>query len=177
MYGRKTVTSPADFLPHYESCKTHRESNEVYKSLVLENNPMTTETLQALQESLRLAHCRIVEARDAPPPSEITRTRRDNSDVHDTAVKSWARLTGYVMPRSGRVTNEVRDAYRVAHGLPVPSQSAADISKPKSGPTERPDGIDITDVRAWAVRNGIPVGTRGRIKPEVLAAYQEAHGG
>ena len=37
--------------------------------------------------------------------------------------------------------------------------------------------VDMAVVRAWAQKAGLNVGTRGRIKPEVVAAYVLAHGG
>ena len=34
-----------------------------------------------------------------------------------------------------------------------------------------------SDVRQWARQKGLDVGERGRLSPEVLAAYSKAHGG
>lgn len=36
--------------------------------------------------------------------------------------------------------------------------------------------MDLTAVRKWAREQGFDVGTRGRIKPEILTAYAVAHG-
>lgn len=41
---------------------------------------------------------------------------------------------------------------------------------PTSSPTS-------SDVRQWARQKGMEVGERGRLSPEVLAAYSKAHGG
>ena len=38
------------------------------------------------------------------------------------------------------------------------------------------DATSTANVRAWARAEGIPVGTRGRVPPELHAAYQAAHG-
>jgi hypothetical protein len=37
--------------------------------------------------------------------------------------------------------------------------------------------VDLALVRTWAQKAGLPVGTRGRIRPEVISAYVLAHGG
>jgi hypothetical protein len=36
--------------------------------------------------------------------------------------------------------------------------------------------VDSRAIRAWAKSQGIEVGARGRIKPDVIAAYDLAHG-
>lgn len=51
---------------------------------------------------------------------------------------------------------------------PVPTPAA-----PTTSPTS---AVDSRKVRAWASSQGIPVGKRGRIKPDVIARYNEAHG-
>jgi hypothetical protein len=33
-----------------------------------------------------------------------------------------------------------------------------------------------SEIRAWAIAQGLPVSVRGRLKPEVVEAYTEAHG-
>ena len=35
--------------------------------------------------------------------------------------------------------------------------------------------VDARVIRAWAKSQGIEVGARGRIKPDVIARYNEAH--
>lgn len=168
------MSSPGDFLESYQNCKTHRDANLIYQALISEN-PRDHQTRQALMESLRLAHLRIMEDREKPVATGITRTRRDNSDVHDPSVRSWARLTGYVMPRSGRVTNAVRDAYRLAHGMTSDTpQIAQDFTEQRGRRNPNPEGIDIPVVRAWAIANGIPCGTRGRLSPDVIQQWKDA---
>jgi len=39
------------------------------------------------------------------------------------------------------------------------------------------ENLDYSVVRSWAQKEGLPVGTRGRIRPEIVAAYILAHGG
>ena len=57
----------------------------------------------------------------------------------------------------------------VSHQRELP-QSYSQESKPES--VKRRDAAHI---RAWAIQQGIPVGKRGRIKPDVIARYDEAN--
>jgi hypothetical protein len=42
--------------------------------------------------------------------------------------------------------------------------------------TRRPAaGVDARAIRLWAVENGLPVNTRGRIQAEIVEKYQAAH--
>ena len=45
------------------------------------------------------------------------------------------------------------------------------------GPARRPTetGPSTAEMRAWALRNGYPVADRGRLRPDVVAAWQAAH--
>jgi hypothetical protein len=53
----------------------------------------------------------------------------------------------------------------VSASVPAPEPTASATSS-----------VDSRKVRAWAIGQGIPVGKRGRIKPDVIARYNEAHG-
>jgi hypothetical protein len=39
-----------------------------------------------------------------------------------------------------------------------------------------PPAVTTAEVRAWAVAAGLPVSDRGRLRPDVWAAYRAAHG-
>lgn len=60
----------------------------------------------------------------------------------------------------------------------IPKQyQSQDVPVPAPVPaTSATSTVDSRKVRAWAVSQGIPVGKRGRIKPDVIARYTEAHG-
>lgn len=69
----------------------------------------------------------------------------------------------------------------------TPTTSTVDIPKQyqsQDAPVPAPEPttsttssvVDSRKVRAWAISQGIPVGKRGRIKPDVIARYTEAHG-
>jgi hypothetical protein len=167
------MTSPAEFLPEFAECSNHREANDVYKNCVRD-----------LQEALRLTHRRIVDHRDNPIPT-TTRQRRDNSDVHDMTIKSWARLTGVVMPPSGRVTNALRDAWRRAHS------ETSEVTEGEWGPLAKDDAespqelssvaengpqipLMVTDdtIREWANAQGIEF---QRVSKNLRVRYAETH--
>ena len=176
------MTSAADLMPLFQSCTNPHDVDKSYRR-----------GIEMLQEAMRVTHARLVHERDNPTTG-ITRTRRDNSDVHDTAVKSWARLNGVVMPPSGRVTNALRDQYRAAHKFgengwgPLVKVDDAETRSDDPGPTddglvqsanpsppEQSEGpiVDDEDVRAWAVASGIEF---QRVSKNLRAKYQEAHG-
>lgn len=41
--------------------------------------------------------------------------------------------------------------------------------------TESATPVSVWDVRQWARSRGIPVGTRGRIAPDLVDTYNRAH--
>lgn len=45
------------------------------------------------------------------------------------------------------------------------------------GSAKRGTGGETSAIRSWARSQGMPVSDRGRLAPEVLTAYQEAHAG
>lgn len=60
----------------------------------------------------------------------------------------------------------------------IPKQyQSQDVPVPAPEPTtSTTSSVDSRKVRAWATSQGIPVGKRGRIKPDVIARYNDAHG-
>lgn len=74
----------------------------------------------------------------------------------------------------------------IDHAPWMPTTSTVEIPKqyqsqdePVPAPeptTSTTSSVDSRKVRAWATSQGIPVGKRGRIKPDVIARYNEAHG-
>ena len=74
----------------------------------------------------------------------------------------------------------------IDHAPWMPTTSTTDIPKQYQSvdaPVPAPEpaasttsSVDSRKVRAWAISQGIPVGKRGRIKPDVIARYVEAHG-
>ncbi len=142
----------------------------MYKSLV-EENSRDMETRDALMESLRITHCRIVEDREsANAPVAAKRTRQDDG-LHTPTVRNWALRQGYPLNR-GRINKRIRQAYMEAHGLGEPATTEAPET-PQIAPVapETPAAL----VRAWCQENDVQCGARGRINPDAMRAYQEAH--
>jgi hypothetical protein len=49
---------------------------------------------------------------------------------------------------------------------------------PEAPPTPgRPTGPSTAEVRAWALAEGLAVSDRGRLRPDVWAAWEQAHSG
>ena len=74
----------------------------------------------------------------------------------------------------------------IDHAPWMPTTRTTDIPKQyqsEDAPVPAPEpaasttsSVDSRKVRAWAISQGIPVGKRGRIKPDVIARYNDAHG-
>jgi|SRR3954454_6278104 len=67
---------------------------------------------------------------------------------------------------------EFIDASREVEQPPVLTLAPARASRRSSGGSGRDD---IAQIRAWAESQGMDVSARGRIKNEVIAAYDQAH--
>ena len=82
-------------------------------------------------------------------------------------VRAWAVENGHEVSERGRVSLSLIDTFEVETGRKV---ERATVKASGSSSV-----IDSKAIRAWAVENGVEVGQRGRIHPEVIAAYNEAH--
>ncbi len=150
------MTSVADFLPNFANDTTIRETEATYKRLI-----------DLLREAHRQSMARIVAARDGAATT-VTR-KATNTDLHTPSVKNWALRTGVILPPSGRVTKAIKEQYRAAH--------AETPSEPSETNVVRSTELDVSLplVRSWARLEGLDVGERGKINPEIVAAYLEAH--
>jgi len=100
-------------------------------------------------------------------------------DYADTAIPMLARMHGKRLttyrrlgfatgPRPNRPnTTAVQDA------LPIPATS--ERAGPRAIPAAPTPAPDAAQVRAWAQGAGITVAAKGRLRPEVWAAYHDAH--
>lgn len=59
--------------------------------------------------------------------------------------------------------------YYIRHAERVGGRKRANASKASTG------GVSMSEVRAWAKANSHPIGDKGRIPADVLAAYENAH--
>ncbi len=150
------MTSVADFLPDFANDTTIRETEATYKRLI-----------DLLREAHRQSMARIVEARDGNRDTPVKRQRSDE-DLHTPTVRNWAIRQGMVLA-GGRINKTHKEAYRAAH-VETPSDSV------ELDMAQSPDlDVSLPLVRSWAISEGLDVGTRGKIKPEIVAAYLEAH--
>ena len=76
---------------------------------------------------------------------------------------------GIPLGRGGRVTKNAENAYREAHGLPQLPGTKPPVAKIADA------GASSSEIRAWARENGIVVGNRGRVHPDIIAKYIAAH--
>jgi len=150
------MTSVADFLPDFANDTTIRETEATYKRLI-----------DLLREAHRQSMARIVATRDGTVATTTRNTT--NTGLHTPTVKNWALRTGVILPPSGRVTKAIKEQYRAAHAE-TPSNSV------ESNVAQSPElDVSLPLVRSWAASEGLAVGSRGRIHPDIVAAYLEAH--
>lgn len=92
----------------------------------------------------------------------------DSSEANETITFSIDGA-GYEIDLNDAHANELREALSKYI-------SAARMSAGRARPARRPgDRSDTKAVRAWAIENGIPVSTRGRIQADVMERYAAAH--
>lgn len=96
--------------------------------------------------------------------------------------RAYLRSKGFTVGSRGRFSADMQAALAsapagtITETVAVPSQSTP---KPKPAPAKVikvKSKADPKAVRTWAKANGVAVGDRGRIKPEVFAAYEAAQG-
>lgn len=105
-----------------------------------------------------------------PHTTKAQAARQFNTRVVSPDV--FAELVEYVQPAQGAVSPAV-----AISGAPVPI--TPDPGIPASYARERAEGSTASGpaIRAWAREQGLPVGARGRLPDEVVAAYNAAHPG
>ena len=89
------------------------------------------------------------------------------------AALDAARKSGVVFADDVKVVKAPKAVETVKVKAPaVPAQAVA-----SPAPAAAPASLNAAEVRAWAKGKGLPVGERGRIKPDVIAAFVKAKGG
>ena len=89
-------------------------------------------------------------------------------------VREWARENGHKVGTRGRFAPDLIRAFNASHGLKyreaqhVPTVEVT--AKPEKG-RKVTRKVNISLVREAALAAGVPVGKRGRISQEVIAAY------
>lgn len=143
----------------FRRCKTEGEATGLYAQLLLSGAAVDEQSYDALTELFRRTLIRL----GSTPP-----TKKQSTSVNGPDVRRWAREQGIPITIKGRLPLRVENAYRAAHGLPVRGRVERTYYVPQLHATP-------AQVREWARQHGVPVGKRGRLHPDVIAAYAEAN--
>lgn len=157
-------------LTEFESCRTVAETNQVFKDLFLK---LKAKHDNSVADQLRDAH-RIAMTSIIYEIQAVEKRERADADLYLTGVKNWCLQQGLITVNE-RINKSHKDAWRAAHpdasGDPREAPVAAsNVTKPDDGPLPSPQVI-----RLWAALQGMTVGKRGRLHPDVIAAYRAAH--
>ncbi len=57
----------------------------------------------------------------------------------------------------------------------APAQSRGSSTKRRSSSSSSSDSSRLAEIRTWANQNGYPTGDRGRLRQEIIDAYEAAH--
>lgn len=150
----------------FDECKTETEVNDLYRRLYHEIDAEHNWDLAAsLMEAQRQAFIRLVMRRDSttvrePKPEDVG---GQSDRVRPSVLRNWALGKGIAYRRR---TIQIENRYRAEHGMDLlPDRTRLmDVG----GST-----VPVADVRRWAASKGIPIGTRGRLAPAVIAQYTE----
>lgn len=168
------MTVTTDFTRDFEGCRTASQADAVYRQLfaqhIGEMSYPLPEAYQPLSEAHRRAMERLtLEAREDARPHDPNRVRPNE-------LRNWLALQGIPLAKKGKVPVALENQYREAHDMPLLETSSP--SEPRQPQRERTDSttnrsgeLDAKVVRAWAREQGIAVGTRGRLHPDVYAQY------
>ena len=153
-------------LTEFSECKTVAETNRVFKDLFLK---LKARHDNSVAHQLREAHRRALES-IIYELRAVERRERSDDDLHGPTVKNWALQQGMITPNQ-RINKTHKDAYRAAHGMaPEGATIAPNVTEHEDATLPSPAAI-----RLWAALEGIPVGKRGRLHPDVIEAYRQAH--
>ena len=158
------MTTAPDPLSEFATCRSVNDANDVYQRLYAELVPMEIGTYNALSEAHR--HALELLANDQSPAEP----KEDDGRVRGRLVRNWAAKQGIPLAPKGRVAVSVENEYRAAHNMPLLPAEAPPA-------TLEDAGVSSSVVRAWAIAQNIPVGARGRVHPDIIRQYIDAHGG
>lgn len=158
------MTTVTELLSHFDGCTTIPETNVVYKKLHAEHGNDGHMWVE-LNEAHRLAMMHLMERGNGSRP-RVTVAPVDRDRIRPNVLRTWARLRGIPLPTKGRVPAAIENEYRSEHDLPlIPDK------------TKRPSvkcGVHPAVIREWARSEGLKVGDRGRLHPDVVAQYLAA---
>ena len=93
----------------------------------------------------------------------------DGSEAAETIVFSLDGVS-YSIDLSTANANKLRDAL-----APYIAAGQRERTARRTGGKRKAGGTAATDIRAWAVSEGMQVSARGRVSAEVREAYERAH--
>ncbi len=157
--------STVDFSEAFTTCRTVQEANVLYKDLFARHDGTNPIVYQPLSEAHRKTMERLsVEIRlDAEP-------RPADGRVRNRELRNWCAKEGIPISPKGKVSMQVENDYRKAHGMP-PLETKAPEEHHHKDKTENL-GLDPKVIRSWAREQGIAVGSRGRLHPDLIARFQ-----
>lgn len=146
-------------LQHLEQSQTPTQATQIYAFLLVTGAANNKQAYDTLTELYRRTMTRL--------GGDLPQKQPSKSEISGPDVRQWAKENGISVPRTGRIPLRVENAYRAAHGL---TQRAS---------VERIFYVSnfhasASQIRDWARQNGIPVGKRGRLHPDVIRAYASA---
>lgn len=160
------------FAVEFDRCRTVGEVGEVYKRLFAAHDDSTVATRDTLQEAYRRAFVRFVQE------EAIARTPHDPNRVRPHELRNWCRVQGIPLAKRGKVSVAIENQYREAHDMaPLPAKEKPERKprekKERAQRTPRPntDGLDMAAIRAWGRAQGMSVGQRGRLHPDLINKY------
>ncbi len=105
---------------------------------------------------------------------EHMRTRADAAAAREQerAARAAAEAAQREQEREAEVDQEVALNHEAAQWYEPPGEAASYSLRSAEAPR---DGATAAAIREWARSQGYEVGSRGRLRPEVIAAYDQAH--
>lgn len=153
------MTDALDFAEAFGGCTTVSDANSLYQTLFVQH-------CMVIGQPAGAAYAALILARDAT--IERLRGPRRSDGLRSHVLRNWCRQQGIPLAAKGRVPVEIENQYRETHDLP-PRESAR---RPRSSTSSN---AETPAIRAWARTQGISVGSRGRLHPDVIAQYRAAH--
>jgi len=98
---------------------------------------------------------------------EKVKTTKTKHVPDSVLIREWGKENGYTTADRGRLSNDLLIAYAQAYGF-------KDDRFIKS-PSKKGKNRNAAKIRAWAKDNGYTVADTGRLRNQVILAYQSAH--
>lgn len=111
-----------------------------------------------------------------PPLAKAGARGRFSADAHAALAKARADGFGFIGDK-GHPQTEVKAAPKAAPKVVTSAVSTETVSVPAQTKTVQTGTVDAKAARTWARSQGMTVGERGRLHPNIISAYLSANGG